>query len=77
MRKKTALKKHRVQGEVIKKMKNQEANNTPARNMTRTTRKFMKGIRYEEWRKLHMWDEDDLDRVLDSRDALPEMDPGV
>ena len=73
VRKKTALEKHRVRGEMIRMMRNQEADNTPAKDVIRTTRKFMKELRYEEWKRVHKWDEEDLDRILDSRDALPEM----
>ena len=41
--------------------------------MIRTTWKFLKDLRYKEWKKVNNWDEDDLDRVIDSKEALPGM----
>ena len=41
--------------------------------MIRTKWRFLKDLRYREWKKVNNWDEDDLDRVIDSKEALPEM----
>ena len=53
-----------------------EATPTPTpvkEDKIKITKEHMKDLRYKEWMRTHKWDEDDLDRILDSRDALPEM----
>ena len=46
---------------MIRKMRNHDSVETPVRNMTRTTKEFMKEIRYKEWKKTHDWKEDDME----------------
>ena len=33
---------------------------------------FLKGLRRRKWERAQRWDNEELDRVLDSKDALPE-----
>ena len=43
-----------------------------AQKMSRTLVNFLKGLRSKKWEKKVGWDEQDMDRKLSSKDALPE-----
>ena len=40
---------------------------------SRTTVNILKELRYRKWKDKMKWDNGDIDRILDSRDALPEL----
>ena len=53
---------------IMKKVKGEQSAET-----IRTTKKFMKDLRFEAWRKSKDWEESDEDRIFDSAEVLPEM----
>ena len=46
--------------------------NTVSETRTRTTVNFLRKYRREKWEERMKWVEDDIDRKIDSKDALPE-----